>query len=586
MAFRFALALGVLTTQFWGTVSLECKCSPGEPCWPSPSEWDSLNMTVSGRLIRTVLPASVCYTDEPNYDLEACDRVIASWTTNSFHSDDPASIHNPAKANNSCNPIYSNGTSTAGDPLAEDRGCDIGPYPRFVVNATEVAHVQAAMKFVDKHNLRLIIKNTGHSGKPIGAGGLSIWTHHMKQMQLIEDFQPRSANGTTSCSESSAPQKILRVGAGVQDNEVFQAAAQYDLAVVGGTNSDVGLVGWATGGGHGYLTSEFGQGADNIVEATVVTPRGEVLTANACQNSDLLWAIRGGGGGTFGLITELGVQAHPMPQVTAMVLSVSKTGNSTSSWWALMAGLHAHLPDLKTHGVTSYYTIAGPPSYEALTFYGVFFVYNKPNGTIETAMQPLLSFLDGANGTATFQTQTQSAPKWISLFDKLPSDGSAAGGGGSSASRLLPASSLTDDMARLAEVLELIGPTEHVPQTGVSNPSIAGSMSASSKKVDDSLNPAWRDAVVHLLVKDSWSDALPYPQALAAQSDMTNLKGAALRSLAPNSGTYFNEADASEPDWQRSFWGDNYEKLRQIKEKYDPHAMQWCEKCVGTCNSL
>ncbi|KAM6531768.1 hypothetical protein FSOLCH5_001220 [Fusarium solani] len=73
---------------------------------------------------------------------------------------------------------------------------------------------------------------------------------------------------------------------------------------------DVGLVGWAIGGGHGYLTSEFGMGADSINPAVVVAADGEVLTASECQNSDLLWAIRGGGGGTFGVIAELTVKAH------------------------------------------------------------------------------------------------------------------------------------------------------------------------------------------------------------------------------------------------------------------------------------
>ncbi|RMJ12262.1 hypothetical protein CDV36_008058, partial [Fusarium kuroshium] len=433
---------------------------------------------------------------------------------------DPTSIHSPALANNSCNPIFENGTSVGGDPLAGERGCSLGVYPPYVVNATEAAHVQAALKFVNTWNLRINIKNTGHSSKT-------------------------ALYGSLSCR-------------------------------------DVGLVGWATGGGHGCLTSEFGMGADSIIQAVVVTADGEVLTANECQNTDLLWAIRGGGGGTFGVITELTVKAHPMLQATTLLLNIEKKTNCTSCWWDLMAELHALLPGLKRQGLQGYYTIGGVPSFPAVTFYGVFFLYNMPNGTMETITEPLLELLHGANDTAKTTSQVAWAPSWISVFDTLPSEGSAGGGGAASASRLLPESALTEDVEKLALVLELIGPSDEASKAGVSNPSIAGSVAASSVAVDNALNPACRETVVHLIAKESWKDSLPYTQANAALDDMTNVKGAALWNLAPDSGTYFNEADALEPDWQRAFWGPNYEKLLDIKHKCDPNGVFWCEKCVGS----
>ena len=188
-AFSFlSFALQALFVQ--GGQSLECRCvspmcrcfsiqhtnhlkSPSEPCWPSDALWTSLNASIDGRLIRTSLPAAVCYPSEPNYDREQCNQIIQEWATTPFHSSDPTSIHNPTSANNSCNPIYPNGTSTAGDPLAGARGCSLGMYPPFVVNATEMAHVQEAVKFAKRWNLRLSIKNTGHSGKTAVYGSLS-----------------------------------------------------------------------------------------------------------------------------------------------------------------------------------------------------------------------------------------------------------------------------------------------------------------------------------------------------------------------------------------------------------------------------
>ncbi|KAI1376433.1 FAD-binding domain-containing protein [Hypoxylon crocopeplum] len=530
------------------SLALTCKCAPGETCWPPESAWAALNTSVSGRLLHTILPASVCYESEPNYDPVQCDLVISNWTVPQFHSNDPASIHSPPAANSSCNPIYPNGTSTAGDPLAGSRGCSMGRYPPYV----------QTVKFAAQWNLRLNVKNTGHGEKSVAFGGLSVWTHHMKDVKHEPSFQP-ACNSTSY--RRSPPHEALTVGAGIQDDEVFQAAAKFNLAVVGGTNSDVGLVGWATGGGHGWLTSEFGMGADNIIQAVIVTPAGDIITTNECQNSDLLWAIRGGGGGTYGVITEVTVKAYPMPQATTWLITATKTSNC---------------------GFQGYYTIGGPPSYSQLTFYGFFFLFNKPNGMAEALSRPIISLLTKANGIATYTSQISWAPSFISVWDTLHPPSHAGGGGGATTSRLLTESAFTKDPKQFARVLELVGPNEDGAKGGVSNPTIAGCLSTSSVAVDNALNPAWRDAVVHFYVSSGWSGSLPYPEIQQATDDMTNNKGAALRRLEPNTGAYYNEADTYEPEWQKSFWGSNCKKLLAIKQKYDPDSLLWCPRCAGS----
>jgi hypothetical protein len=138
---------------------------PTDDCWPSDADWASLNDTISGRLIKAVPPASVCYPALPDYDAAACKLVLANWTTPEYHSLNPISIHDPAWANNSCIPIYENGTSVSGDVNAGAKGCSLGFYPEYVVNATDGADVQAAFTFADTWNLRTTIKNTGHGSK-------------------------------------------------------------------------------------------------------------------------------------------------------------------------------------------------------------------------------------------------------------------------------------------------------------------------------------------------------------------------------------------------------------------------------------
>lgn len=128
-------------------------------------------------------------------------------------------------------------------------------------------------------------------------------------------------------------------------------------------------------------------------------------------------------------------------------------------------------------------------------------------------------------------------------------------------------------------------------------------MTGSTKPVDNALNPAWRDSIVHIITSQSWNDSLPEQTAHETIRKMTHGKGYALRQLAPDTGAYYNEvciilylllhcsgtfsqetwqANPYEPDWQWSFWGPHYARLHAIKQKYDPNGLLWCRHCVGS----
>ena len=85
----------------------------------------------------------------------------------------------------------------------------------------------------------------------------------------------------------------VTVGAGEQWRDVYDAIAPIDRFIVGGGDPDVGMGGWTTGGGHSPLSAVYGLGADNVLEIDMVTPMGEIVTANFYQHSDLFWAMRG-----------------------------------------------------------------------------------------------------------------------------------------------------------------------------------------------------------------------------------------------------------------------------------------------------
>ncbi|KAI5371173.1 Putative FAD-binding, type PCMH, subdomain 2, FAD-binding, type PCMH-like superfamily [Septoria linicola] len=256
-----------------------CKCLPSDDCWPSSADWAALNSTIDGQLIQGQPPASVCYPDEPNYNVAACQDILdSSWTSSAWHAANPVSIDGP-DPQQGCYPIYGNGTDTIGNPLAGEQGCATWAYPAYVVNATKEEYIQAGVRFASKHNLRLNVKDTGHGSQHSQTpGSLSIWTHALQDVEFIENFVP-----TGSKNDTSAGRLAMRFGAGMQDRTAFEAAAEHDVVVGGLLVVDI--------------------------EARVVTASGDLVIANEAQNCDLLWGIRGGGHGLAGVITSLTVKA-------------------------------------------------------------------------------------------------------------------------------------------------------------------------------------------------------------------------------------------------------------------------------------
>lgn len=222
-------------------------------------------------------------------------------------------------------------------------------------------------------------------------------------------------------------------------------------------------MGWATGGGHGLATGKYGMGADNIIEAVVVMPTGEVVTANACQNRDLFWAIRGGGGGTFGVILSVTLKAYPMPSVTLVNLSMSaKNGTHPSSWYRFVARAHAHLDLLQEAGVHGYYTMGGG----SLTLQGALLIYDAQNGTVANLLAPMRRFFDASNATATSSLTPLVTLPWYELVEMMPTTESVGTKQSVRASRFIPRKVVKDDIELFAETLEAI--TSHPGPLNVS----------------------------------------------------------------------------------------------------------------------
>lgn len=185
-------------------------------------------------------------------------------------------------------PLYQ-GLTCLPDGWGPFGNCSLGGYPSYVVNVTNVAQIQLAVNLARNLNLRLVVKNTGHDfkGRSAGAGALSIWTHHFKSLEYISEYSIGGYSGPA-----------IRGGSGVQGSELYEFADAHDVTALAGEGRTVGVFGgYIAGGGHSPLSSTFGMAADQILSVDIVTPDGHFVTANKEQNSDLFWALSGGGAG-------------------------------------------------------------------------------------------------------------------------------------------------------------------------------------------------------------------------------------------------------------------------------------------------
>lgn len=121
-------------------------------------------------------------------------------------------------------PLFQGATCQPQD-AATGGGCEIGGFPLYSIKATNVAHIQLAVNLARNLNLRLVVHNTGHDflGKSTGAGALSIWTHNMKSIQVLEKYNSNSYSGPA-----------FKIGAGVQVRDIYEAAEREGFTAVGG----------------------------------------------------------------------------------------------------------------------------------------------------------------------------------------------------------------------------------------------------------------------------------------------------------------------------------------------------------------
>lgn len=284
------------------------------------------------------------------------------------------------------------------------------------------------------------------------------------------------------------------------------AAHLQNLTIVSGGSGTVGLGGYLTGGGHSALSSTYGLASDQVLEMEVVTPNGDIVIANECQNQDLFWAMRGGGGSTFGVMTSVTIKSYPSSEWYTLEAWMGVAIELGDTFWDVIASLLSQYPTLDAQGISGYMTIAPGINGTAIdprlppiinSYYGLLFIpKTSPLNTSDSLTAAVGTWLNNSlsqlpTGTYFSQLTPASYPDFYTWFE--PNNGprdanhnEALGG------RLLDEKALTSNLTAVAEAFKTA-----CPDGTYSDAYVMGGKAvrnAVPRGGSSAVNPAWRRA--------------------------------------------------------------------------------------------
>jgi FAD/FMN-containing dehydrogenase len=554
---------------------------PADPEWPSEARWNRLNQEVRDRLVKVQSPLTAC--------LEAplgptCAQVFKELK-NPYYLGDEVGL-----------------TQTLGWV-----GAWTSRPSAYAVTAETTDDVVAAVNFARENRLRLVVKGGGHSyqGTSNAADSLLIWTRRMRGITLHDAFVG------TGCAGRYPPQEAVTIEAGAMWGQVYDAVTtRGGRYVQGGGCMTVGVAGLIQGGGFGSFSKAYGVAAASLLETEVVTADGAVRIANACTNPDLFWAIKGGSGGSLGVMTRLTLRTHRLPEFFGAVFTTIQA-TSESAFRRLIAKVIAFYHEALFNPHWGEQMAFRPDNVLVISM--VFQGLSQPQA--KAIWQPFFEWL--ADAPQDFRVASEpmilAAPArhfWDPAFlRKLPGLVLADDRPGAPeanvfwASNLqeagqvlhgyqsawLPASLLqADQQAPLAEAL--FAASRHWRVALHVNKGLAGAPpDAVAAARDTPMNPAVLDAFALMI---SGAEGPPaYPGIPGHEPDRSTARQHAdaidramgeVRKLLPNAGSYVAEGNFFDDGWQRSFWGSNYARLLAVKDTYDPDGLFVVHHGVGS----
>jgi len=433
--------------------------------------------------------------------------------------------------------------------------------PSYTVEAKTEDDVSNLINFATKHSIEVSIKTTGHSyqGSSSKKNTLLIW------LQLFEKDGTIEPSYVDSCGTVHGP--VVNIGGGETWNDVIEAVGEDYHIVTGGARTVSAVGGWLQGGGLSFSSRQYGIGVDQVVHFRLVLANGTAVDVNACTNEDLFWALRGGGGGTFGVVTKAKYKLHRPTPITTIDFAVGISANTDreKAQKAIEPWLDFWLeksPTLPT-GWSGFFNIAGchlvysGPKDEATPFFGEFMTWY---GDLDKS--DWISSQIGANPPQmteyTSWYEYKGGPEAYFRAEATDATGAAYDGIHNMASRLMPESVVMNDpqgvKALLLDVGESLGTVNYFLGGNINNVATDAT----------SVHPALRKSIYSIFTNDP----------------VHNQK---VRDFVNNdvTGVCYNHHNGIEPDWRNACWGENYDELESIQQKYDPNHKFNCWHCVG-----
>jgi FAD/FMN-containing dehydrogenase len=435
--------------------------------------------------------------------------------------------------------------------------------PQGIAYCASAADVSACLAFVRRFGLPVAVRSGGHS-----YGGWSSTSGLVIDVSKLSRVRVDSAGGT------------VRVGAGTLLIDLYSQLAARGLAVPGGSCPTVGIAGLALGGGVGVVSRLFGLSCDNIVGVQIVTADGTVRDCAAGSEADLFWACRGGGGGSFGVVTAFTFRTHPAPDLVLFSLQWpwSEAAQVIGAWqsWA---------PEGPDELWSNVHLNNGPGSEPTISVGGTY------AGDLGQA-QALLDRLYAAAGS-------QPSSVFVRSEDFLACMLVEAGCSGLSVGQChLPTQHPAGVLTRPPEYAKSDFYTERLPAKGIDTllaqvaalsqvdgaPGAVGGVAfdafggAINRIAPEQTAFVHRDALFLAQYSTGWvpgSGSAAAPAGGAGSPEVARQRAwlarfhAAMRPYASGQA-YQNYADPDLADWQRAYYGANYARLQRIKAAVDP----------------
>lgn len=552
---------------------------PNDPEWPVPASWQRLRAQLQGALQQVHSPWVACRANAA-----ACAELFRRAKNPYFLGDELAL------------------TQTLGwvDAWTSSPSA-------YAVEARSTSDVAAAVNFAREHRLRLVVKGGGHSyqGTSNAPDSLLVWTRRMDDVKLHDTFVP------SNCP-AAVPVRAVSVGAGALWAHVYDAVTTRGGGYVqGGGCMTVGVAGLVLSGGFGSFSKRFGLAAGSLLEAEVVTADGQTRIANACTHPDLFWALKGGGGGSFGVVTRVTLRVHPLPDTFGAVNFTVRAHSSEAFRRLVRLAIDQYADRLMNpHWGEQIRFRRGDVLSVAMVFQGL------DRSEAVTAWQPFFDALDAApqdfsldfspfkvvsTSARTFWSPTlmKRALGFIRRDDRpgapeanvfWPGDQGQAGQVlHGYQSTWLPAALLQQE--RRGELCDaLFAASRHWGVSLHVNKGLAGAApEALAAARDTAINPAALEAFALAISGAEEQPAYPgvaghEPDVATAREHRQAIERARdeLRRVVDKPGSYVAESDYFESDWQHAFWGSNYPRLLEAKAKYDPTGLFFVRHGVGS----